>query len=242
MSFKNNGLDDVVRVVIAFMKSALDTESAVITGDARAYRQNLLSAVKHAHANHSLRAWLSLLDAVRSTMTECLTHRNDLLEVVRNNALELVMDCHGVRIVNMLFMEFPEHYVVGHLLETLLGDTDMLLLLIVHEFANYPIQLAVELDQERIFRAVEWHFDTVAPHQYGNFVATKCMKIAPRSWLPIFTDAYIKHKVALAANPKYSRFVRSALINSLTANGQPKLMIKLNHSLRSHPVLLPKER
>ena len=89
---KNNGFD-VVRVVIAFMKSALDTESAVVTGDARVYHQNLLSSVKHAHANHSLRVWLSLLDAVRSTMTECFTHLNHLLDVVRFNALELVMDC-----------------------------------------------------------------------------------------------------------------------------------------------------
>ena len=242
MSFKNNGLDDVVRVVIAFMKSALDTESAVVTGDARVYRQNLLSSVKHAHANHSLRVWLSLLDAVRSTMTECFTHLNHLLDVVRFNALELVMDCQGCRIINKLFLEFPEHCVVGHVLETLLGDTDMLLLLIVHEFANYPIQLAAELDPERIFRAVELHFDTVAPDQYGNFVAQRCIKIATRSWLPIFTDAYIKHKLALAAHPKYSRFVRTALVNSLTASGQRSLVFKLNESLRSHPVLLPKER
>ena len=118
------------------MKSALDTESAVVTGDARVYRQNLLSSVKHAHANHSLRVWLSLLDAVRSTMTECFTHLNHLLDVVRNNTLELVMDCQGCRIINKLFLEFPEHYVVGHVLETLLGDTDRLLLLIVHEYVR----------------------------------------------------------------------------------------------------------
>ena len=244
MSFKNNGIDDVVRVVIAFMKSALDTESAVLTGDKRVYRQNLLSGVKHPHANHSLRQWLSLLDAVRYTMTECFTHLNDLLEVVRDNVLELVMDCNGCRIINMLFLEFSEqpHYVVGHVLETLLGDTDQLLLLCLHEYANYPIQLAVELDPERIFRAVELHFCAVAPHKYGNYVATKCLKFAPRSWLPIFTDAFIKHKVALAVDPKYSRFVRTALINSLTANGQASLVFKLDQSLLSHPDLLPKER
>ena len=175
-------------------------------------------------------------------MTECFTHLHDLLDVVRNNALELVVDCQGCRIINKLFLEFPEHYVVGHVLETLLGDTDMLLLLIVHEFANYPIQLAAELDPERIFRAVELYFDTVAPHQYGNHVAQRCMKIATRSWLPIFTDAFIKHKVALAVDPKYSRWVRTALINSLTANGQASLVFKLDQSLLSHPDLLPKER
>ena len=174
-------------------------------------------------------------------MTECFTHLNDLLDVVRNNAFELVMDCQGCRIINMLFLDFPEHYVVGHVLETLLGDTDMLLLLIVHEFANYPIQLAAELDPERIFRAVELHFDTVAPDPYGNHVAQKCMKIATRSWLPIFTDAYIKHKLALAAHPKYSIFVRTSLVNALTANGQRSLAFKLNQSLRSLPVLLPKK-
>jgi hypothetical protein len=242
VSFKNNGLDDVVRVVIAFMESALDTESAVITGDARVYHQNLLSGFKHAHANHSLRVWLSLLDAVRSTMTECFTHLNDLLEVVRNNALELVMDCQGVRIVNMLFLEFSEHHVVGHLLDVFLGDPDMLLLLVLHEFANHAIQLAMLLDQERIFRAVAWHLDAVAPHKFGSHVASTCMKIASRAWLPIFTDAYIKHKHKLAAEPKFSRFVRTALVNSLTKNGQPELVFKLDESLRCLPVLLPKKR
>ena len=51
------------------------------------------------------------------------------------------------------------------------------------------IQLAADLDPERIFRAVDFHFDTVAPDKYGNFVVTKCVKIASRAWLPFFTDA-----------------------------------------------------
>jgi hypothetical protein len=242
VSFKNNGLDDVVRAVIAFMKSALDTESAVITGDARVYHQNLLSGLKHGHANHSLRVWLSLLDAVRSTMTECSTHLQDLLGVVRDHALELVMDCQGVRIVNLLFLEFSEHHVVGHLMDVFLSDPDTLLLLILHEFANHAIQLAMLLDQERIFRAVAWHLGTVAPHKFGNHVASTCMKVASRAWLRIFTDAFIEHKHKLAAEPQFSRFVRTALINSLTKNGQPALVLKLNDSLRDVPELLPRYR
>ena len=162
------------------------------------------------------------------------------MHVVQNNAVELVMDDRGVRMVNLVLTQCPSNPLVGPLLDKLLGSPSILHTLLIHRMANHAIKLAVCIENERIFRSVELNFAKVAKDQYGNHVVKQCVQIASPIWLACFTDAFIKHRVELAAEPKYSRFVRQALVDSLSKNGLSTLVFKLNDGLSSLPILLPR--
>ena len=221
-----------------FMNSAVDSTNAK-------YQQNLLRSLMHPHANHSLRMWLSLLIALGSHGDENValtfagvTPFNQLMHVVQKNAVELAMDDRGVRMVNLVLTKCPSNPLVGPLLDKLLGSPSILHSLLIHRMANHAIKLAVCIEKERIFRSVVLHFATVARDEFGHHVVKKCVQIASSTWLACFTEAFIKHKVELVAEPKYSKSVRRALADSLSKNGLSSLVVKLNDSLSSLPMLL----
>ena len=106
------------------------------------------------------------------------------MHVVQNNAVELVMDDRGVRMVNLVLTQCPSNRLVGPLLDKLLGSPSILHTLLIHRMANHAIELVVCIEKERIFRSVVLHFATVARNEYGNHVVKKCVQIASSTcWL-----------------------------------------------------------
>lgn len=230
-SFNKNGLDDVTLLVFEFMKSALSCT------DPGRYRRNLFSALMHQHANHALRLWLLLLGTLTPTVPESLTHFNRLLEVVRDNAGHLLVDCHGIRIINVLLTEFRDADVVGHLLENMLGSANKLYCLSMDPYANHAIQLALAFERDRIFNCVDCNFGKFAQHQFASHVVKKCMHKASVAWLNIFTATFLREIHTLAERPYYSRNVVRALMNSLTNNGLSELFASMQRSLLAFPAL-----
>ena len=230
-SFNENGLNDVTLLVFEFMTTALNC------ADPGRYRRNLGSALMHQHANHALRLWLLLLGTLRSTLPQSLTHFNRLLEVVRDNAVQLLTNCHGVRIVNVVLIEFGDTHVVGPLLETMLGCASRLYCFSMDQYANHAIQLALAFQQDRIFNCVDCNFGEFAPHPIASHVVKKCMHEASAAWLSIFTETFIKEIHTVAKRPNHSRPVVKALMDGLTKNGLSELFASMQESLLAVPAL-----
>ena len=65
-----------------------------------AYINKLLPAMKPKHANNACKMWVQLIASTHTT--ECVMsapYFRTILEVVKQNVLDLVTDCQGVRIV-----------------------------------------------------------------------------------------------------------------------------------------------
>ena len=156
------------------------------------------------------------------------SHLEAILATVVHNALGLVQDCQGVRIVNVFLEEFRSSHRVTPLIETLLADPSKLEILIVDEFANFAISAALDVEHERICQVVCTRFVEYALDKYATHVVRKCIDVATDLWVTCFNELFIIHCDELASRQQQiSSCVRRTLEISLSKRKMRSQLEKL---------------
>jgi hypothetical protein len=171
-----------------FMEQAhdfFDSETGV-------FEYNLKISIYDTHANHALRIWISLW---RHTDTVNEQHVQTMFRIVEENAVDMAMDCQGVRTVNQLLLscgeKFPQQ--TKKVLEVLLDSDDRLRRLINHEYGNFAITQATDFMPQRIYDAVLENFEEYVLGQFSNHVVQHCINTCTQlSTLREF-DLQIRH-------------------------------------------------
>ena len=155
-----------------------------------------------------------------------------ILDVVKNNTLDLVMDCQGVRSVNVLLEHFlgNKQDKVNPILNTLVEDEVKLDGLIRHEFANHTIQVLIDHKPENISRVVWKNFPEYALHEYANYVVQKCIASpACGNWSLRFAQTFIEHREMLERNWNSSVAISRSLGNALWKQGERQMARRLEY-------------
>jgi hypothetical protein len=199
----------VAMAAVEFMEIAIDYASPH-------FENNLVNSIKCVHANHSLKLFVVLLASLEIAHTDLVsavstTHLETILAAVVPNALGLVQDCQGVRIINVLLEEFGSSQRVAPLLDALLADDIQLTILIADEFANYAISAALDVEHDRICQVVYQHFVEYAVHIYATHVVQKCIEVASDVWVIHFNELFIANCDKLASAQRLSSCVRRTL-------------------------------
>lgn len=195
---------------VGFMAAAHECERPEV------YEANLLVSMTHTHANHSLKMWVQLLALLEKSHKgpEVSGPLQAMLAVVHDNAIDLVEDCQGVRTVNGLLEQFgtDDAGKVKPILEKLVGNKAMLDELIKDEFANFAINIAVDLEPDRISQAVRDNFRPYSTHEYANYVVQKCISSsACENHLPFFAEAFHRNRDRILKDGKNGEAIRKGI-------------------------------
>ena len=224
------GPESVVEAAYNFMRKA-----HAGTSD-RDYQDKLFYSMQHVHANHAFKMWVQLLAA--STQLMETQELDTILDVVKDKTLDLVMNCQGVRSVNVLLEHFirTDEGKVQSILDGLVEDDVKLDGLIRHEFANHSIQAIIECKPENIARVVCQNLSEYASHKYANYVLQQCIaKSACGHWVEKFTKAYIDHKDAIEGDAIAAVAIKRGLCNALKRQGAADMARKLEESCPEVP-------
>jgi hypothetical protein len=219
----------VAMAAVEFMEIAIDFASPHV-------ENNLVNSIKCVHANHSLKLFVVLLASLERPHTDLVSavstsHLETILAFVVPNALSLVQDCQGVRIINVLLEELGRSQRVAPLLEALLADDLQLTILIADEFANYAISAALDAEHDRICQVVHQNFVEFAGHWYATHVVQKCIEVASDVWVIRFNELFIANSDKLASTQQRSSCVRRALELTLSTRKMRSHLQKL-HTVR----------
>ena len=217
----------VAMAAVEFMGIAIESSIPEL------FETHLVKSIKSRDANHSVKLFIALLASLESAHNHALstTYLEIIMAAVLPNALDLVRDCTGVRIINALLEEFGGSQRVTHLLDTLLDNPIQLTILIADEFANFAISAAVDVEHERICKVVCNHFVEYAMHIYASHVVRKCIEVAADVWVVCFSELFIANCDELASQQKISSCVRRTLENSLSTRNMLPQLRKL-HTVR----------
>ena len=218
------GSDSVVEAAHDFM---LKAHAGTIHRD---YENNLVKSMLHLHSNHSFKMWIILL--ISSPLLTETPVLDAILHVVKTHTLDLVMDCQGVRSVNVLLSHFLKNKQdkVKPIVKTLVEDEVRLDGLIRHEFANHTIQVLIDDKPEDICRVVWKNFPEYALHQYANYAVQKCIASpACGNWLLRFAETFIEHREIIEGNWNSSVAISRSLGNALKKQGERQMARKLEY-------------
>ena len=164
-------------------------ETAHYHVQAETHRENWLNSMKHPHANHAFKMWIEFMvwqSKNRGDVDHIMRYLDAILEAVCVNAIDIVVNRQGVRIILCLikWLWDAKKDKLQPLIETLIGDGETLDSLIKNQYANYVIQLLIDYFPDPIETMVAKRLAEYAQHDYANYVVQKSIQVSTRGeWL-----------------------------------------------------------
>ena len=147
----------------------------------------LLASMKHCSANHPVRLWIKLLGGLNQNRhtsvnvhierlwlaVDAIVAKRETMEIVR-----LAQSQNGCRSLNQLLISFGNTGRMEGVIAQLVSNSDILLDLIRHPFANYIMTTMLQqgIEAPRIIECVKRNFLASACNDHSNYVLTACLE------------------------------------------------------------------